>query len=85
MIGIDVVYLLLGLMFAAVARLTLQDRSNPRRITSALFWGLFAASFLFGKWIGDLANGAIAVSLALVAALSGLGKGDGATTDGAAR
>lgn len=85
MIGLDLVFLLLGLMFLAVAALVLRDASNPKRFTSALFWGLFATSFLAGKWIGDLANGAIAVTLALVAGLGGLGRGADATTSPEAR
>lgn len=85
MIGLDLVFLLLGLMFAAVAALTVRDRSNPRRFTSAAFWGLFALSFLAGKWLGDIANGGIAVALAAIAGLGGLGKGAGKTTTPAAR
>jgi uncharacterized membrane protein len=80
MIGLDLVFLLLGLMFVAVAALTLRDRTNPRRFTSAAFWALFALSFLAGKWIGDIANGLIAMALAGIAGLGGLGKGAGETT-----
>lgn len=85
MIGLDFIYLLLGLMFAATAALVARDRSNPRRLTSGLFWGLFATSFLAGRWLGDIANGVIAVLLALIAGLGGLGRGAHASTDGAAR
>ncbi|MDP9104024.1 MAG: DUF979 domain-containing protein [Pseudomonadota bacterium] len=85
MIGLDLVFLLLGLIFAAAAALSLRDRSNPRRVTSAAFWGLFALSFLAGKWLGDIANGCIAVSLAAIAGLGGLGKGAGETKTPAAR
>jgi uncharacterized membrane protein len=85
MIGIDLVYLLLGLMFAAVASLAVRDRSNPRRFTTALFWALFATSFLAGKWLGDIANGLIALSLAVIAGFGGLGRGSGDTTDAQTR
>lgn len=85
MIGLDLVYLLLGLMFAATAALVARDRSNPRRLTSALFWALFALSFLAGRWLGDISNGVIALSLALIAGFGGLGRGDGRSSDEAAR
>ena len=85
MIGLDLVYLLLGLMFAAVAALVVRDRSNPRRLFSALFWALFALSFLAGKWLGDIINGLIALALALIAGFGGLSKGGGQTTDAPAR
>lgn len=85
MIGLDFVYLLLGLMFAATAALVVRDRSNPRRFTSALFWGLFAVSFLAGRWLGDIANGVIALLLALIAGLGGLGRGADASSDAVAR
>jgi uncharacterized membrane protein len=79
-IGLDFIFLLLGLLFLAVAGLTVRDRTNPRRFTSALFWALFAVSFLAGKWLGDIANGCIAVALALIAGLGGLGRGAPAVT-----
>ena len=85
MIGLDFVLFLLGLMFAAVAALTFRDPTNPRRYSSALFWGLFALSFLAGKWLGDLTNGVLALSLALIAGLGGLSRGSGATTDAPTR
>lgn len=85
MIGLDFVYLLLGLMFSGIALLTVRDPTQPRRWAGGLFWALFALSFLAGRWIGDLANGAIAVSLALVAGLGGLKRGDPATTAPAER
>ncbi len=85
MIGLDFIFLLLGLLFAAVAALTVRDRTNPRRFTSALFWALFAVSFLAGKWLGDIANGCIAVTLALIAGFGGLGRGAPDTTGEAMR
>jgi len=39
---IDHFYILVGLLLAAVAIMNLVDRSNPRRVTTALFWGLYA-------------------------------------------
>ncbi len=80
MIRVGAVYILAGLMFAAFAVLSALDRKNGKRFGNALFWGLVAVSFLAGDRIGDLANGAIVLSLALIAGLGLLGRGEPATT-----
>lgn len=72
MITLEHVYLLAGLILACVAILTLRDRSNPRRYTTALFWGLYAASFLFGSYIPSWASGVLAVVLAVVVGCDGV-------------
>ena len=45
MITYSALYILAGLLFCVFAWLSLRDTSNPKRFTTALFWGLFAASF----------------------------------------
>jgi uncharacterized membrane protein len=80
MIKLGVVYLLLGLVFAAYAGLSALDRNNPKRFGNAAFWGLVAASFLAGDRLGDLGNGVLVVGLALIAGLGQLGRGRPATT-----
>jgi uncharacterized membrane protein len=80
MIKVSFVYLLAGLMFAAFALFSALDRNNPKRFGNALFWGLVAVSFLFGDRIGDLANGALVLALALIAGFGLLGRGAPATT-----
>ena len=80
MIGVEQVYALVGLMFAAVAVLSARDRENPRRWRNAAFWGLVAVSFLTGGRIGGFANGLLVIALALIAGLGGLGIGRPATT-----
>jgi uncharacterized membrane protein len=72
MITLEHVYLLAGLILACVAMLTLRDRSNPRRYATALFWGLYAASFLFGSNIPSWANGVLAVVLAVIVGCGGV-------------
>ncbi len=75
MIGLPALYTLTGAMFAAFAVLGLRDRSNPKRIGTAAFWGLLALSFLGGDRVGDLGNGVIVVALGVLAAAGALGKG----------
>jgi len=69
MIAIDFFYLLVGLLFAATAVMNLRDRSNPRRFTTASFWGLYALVYLVGERLPPLAAGVLMVAMALVAGL----------------
>ncbi len=80
MIGVEQVYALVGVMFAAVAVLSALDRLNPRRWGNAAFWALVAVSFLAGGRIGGFANGLLVIALALIAGFGGLGSGRPATT-----
>jgi uncharacterized membrane protein len=80
MITIHYVYVLVGLLFVAFAYLSVRDASNPKRYTTGLFWGLFAVSFLAGDFIGDLGNGVLVLTMALIAGFGGLGLGKMATT-----
>src|SRR5579859_428550 len=71
----DGIYLLLGLMFAAAAWFNLHDRSNPKHLKRALFWALYAVTFLFGTWLPPFLVGCLAIGMALLAGIGGLGKG----------
>src|SRR6266436_6053261 len=75
MIGLGAVYLLAGFVFGAIAVLSAFDRANPKRWVNALFWGLFAVSFLFGDRFGDLGNGVLVLVMAALAGFIGLGLG----------
>jgi uncharacterized membrane protein len=84
MITLEWVYVVAGLLTAAVAVLSFGDRSNPRRRRTSLFWSLLALSFLAGSHLGDFGNGLLVLAIAATAAL-GLGQGRPRTTDRAAR
>lgn len=79
MITLGHAYITGGLFFAAVSVLSLLDSANTRRLRNFAFWGLLAASFLAGQYLGDLGNGVLVLGLVVVAAL-GLGQGKPATT-----
>src|SRR5689334_4178688 len=79
MIQLVHIYIVGGLFFSTASLLSLFDASNPRRLLNFLFWGLLAASFLAGSFLGDLGNGALALLLAIVGAI-GLGQGKPKTT-----
>ncbi len=90
MITLPMVYVLAGLLFAAVAVQGALDRANPRRWLGAGFWGLYAVSFLAGSYLPDFANGVLVLGMVGLAA-AGLGRGAPPTTtteqraEGAAR
>jgi uncharacterized membrane protein len=79
-IKLGAVYLLVGVMFAAFAVLSVTDLRNPKRFGNAAFWGLVALSFLAGDRLGDLGNGVLVVGLAVIAGLGLLGRGQPKTT-----
>jgi uncharacterized membrane protein len=80
MIKVDVVYGLAGAMLAAIAVASALDRRNRRRWGNAAFWGLFAASFLAGRWLGDLGNGVLVLAMVGVGGLGLMGHGAPQTT-----
>jgi uncharacterized membrane protein len=73
-LALDDFYVLVGLLFAATAIMNLRDRSNPRRFTTALFWGLYALLYLAGGRMPPAATGLLMIGMALVAGC-GLVKG----------
>ncbi|HSC48587.1 MAG TPA: DUF979 family protein, partial [Gammaproteobacteria bacterium] len=74
MSALDFIYLLLGVMFAAAAVFNLKDRSNPKHLKRALFWGLYAATFLLGTWLPPFVTGCLAIAMACTAGFGDLGK-----------
>ena len=73
MISAEFVYVLLGAMFAGVAVVCARDRSNPKRIANATFWGAYAITFLGGSRLPDVMNGVLVLIMVGVAAFGGLG------------
>ncbi len=74
-LSIDHFYILVGLLLAAVAIMNLVDRSNPRRFTTALFWGLYALLYLAGETLPLAAVGALMIGMALLAGFGGVKAG----------
>lgn len=80
MITLDHIYILMGALFAIVAVLSLRDRANRKRFGNALFWALFAASFLFGSYLSDFANGVLVLALVAVGGFNFIGRTSPPTT-----
>jgi uncharacterized membrane protein len=74
MISLTWLYVLAGAMFAAFAISSAADRSNPKRLGNAAFWGLVAVSFWFGDFLGDIGNGVLVIALVAIAGAHLLGK-----------
>jgi len=75
MITLEHFYLLVGLLFVAVAGMNLVDRSNPRRFSTALFWGLYALLYLAGERLPPALVGVLMLLMALVAGFKGVAAG----------
>lgn len=76
LVSINLVLYLIGIIIMLVAFMTLRDTSNPRRITTALFWLLFGFSFLFGDLMlatlgKPLTYRIVGITVLLMAALAG--------------
>jgi uncharacterized membrane protein len=77
-ISVHYIFALVGLIMAVIAGMSLRDRENPRRVPTALFWGLYALVFLFGdvllSWLGKpLTHKLIGAGVILLALIAGFG------------
>ncbi|MFJ1258230.1 DUF979 domain-containing protein [Cupriavidus sp. CuC1] len=84
-ISIDYLYWLAGLVLAITALITFADRDHPRRLSTGLFWALYALVFLIGDKLPPAIVGVGAVVMALVAGFGGVGHGKHGTLPEAER
>ena len=80
MITLEFCYLFAGFFFGGFAVLSAFDCGNRRRLGNAAFWGLMAASFLFGSYLKDWQNGLLVLALIVVGGCNLLGHGKPSTT-----
>ncbi|MGM3191770.1 DUF979 domain-containing protein [Dickeya dadantii subsp. dieffenbachiae] len=79
LLTINRVYYLIGLIVMLLVAMTLRDKGNPKRYTTALFWFLFGAVFLFGDLMIEslgksLAYRVVGVMVIGIALLAGTGQ-----------
>ncbi len=74
-ISIQYLYLLAGVILAITAFMTATDRTNPKRWTTGLFWGLFAIAFLVGEKLPPVWVGVGVIVMAVIAGFGGVGFG----------
>ena len=84
-IALEHFYVLVGLLLGAVAVMNLLDRSNPRRSSTALFWGLYALLYLAGERMPPAAVGGLMILMALIAGFKGAHGGKPSTLPEEAR
>ncbi|MES2151724.1 MAG: DUF979 domain-containing protein [Pseudomonadota bacterium] len=75
MIVVEYFYLLLGAMLTIATVMTLRDRHNPKRYTTALFWGLYAVIYLVGERLPPAIAGLLMIVMALIAGFGGVALG----------
>lgn len=71
---------LAGIILLVVAIMSWRDRANPRRLTTGMFWALYALVFFIGDWASDALGartlniivGLMVVVMALIAGLGGV-------------
>ena len=80
MITLHWLYVLAGSMFAAFALLSAFDRSNPKRLGNAAFWGLMAVSLIAGDLLCDFGNGLLVLGLEGLAGFGFIGRSRPPTT-----
>lgn len=69
-LSLNMIYILTGLVLLVVSALSFKDQKNSRRLTTGLFWGLYAITFIFGQQIPPVYMGIIVL---LIVALAGFG------------
>ncbi|MWL85895.1 DUF979 domain-containing protein [Cupriavidus sp. SW-Y-13] len=74
-ISIQYLYWLAGFVLLITSLMTLSDKAHPRRLSTGLFWLLYAVIFLIGDKIPPAIVGVAAVVMALIAGFGGVGIG----------
>ncbi|MDF0604773.1 DUF979 domain-containing protein [Neisseriaceae bacterium TC5R-5] len=82
-LNINEIFYLIGIIVMLLVGMTLRDRANPKRYTTALFWFLFGVTFLFGdllvaylgKTLAYQVVGGIVIVIALLAGTGQLAVG----------
>jgi uncharacterized membrane protein len=75
-IQVEWFYWLIGLFFLLVGVLVAGDRSNPRRTTSGLFWGLLGLCFPYSSFVVAKTAPAwpLGLTIVVIAAIAGTGQ-----------
>jgi len=90
MIKVEWFYWLCGIFFVLIALQVLNDRTNPKRVGSAAFWGILGLSFGYGTFVVNKQApawllGIAVIGLAMLAGSGFSGKGEERTTTPAER
>lgn len=61
---LEIVYIIIGLQFLHTAYSASRDVNNPRRLGTALFWGILGFIFVTGSYLPNLLTGILVVAIA---------------------
>ncbi|WP_263080793.1 DUF979 domain-containing protein [Endozoicomonas sp. Mp262] len=73
--GLESVYIVVGLTLVIYAIMTVRDKHHKRRWGTSLFWLLYGCSFIFGSILPDFVIGLMVIILTIIAATGMLGSG----------
>ena len=65
---LELFYIILGLYMGITMVFTLKDKNHKTRIGTAVFWGILAVTFIFGKLIPSTIVGILVVVIAVLSA-----------------
>ncbi len=74
---LEIVYILIGLVALYAGMRNLRDKTNERRVGTAVFWCVFGLLFIVGNWIPSMWAGALVVIMVLPAIFRQVGRGTG--------
>ncbi|MCW2809901.1 MAG: rane protein [Friedmanniella sp.] len=76
MIQVEWFYWLIGLFFLLVGVLVARDRTNPRRVTSGVFWALLGLCFPYSSFVvaKTLPAWPLGLTIVVIAAIAGTGR-----------
>lgn len=60
-------YIIVGILLATIAIFTLLDKNHPKRLSSGIFWLIYAVIFLVGNWLPDAVVGIMVIVMAFLA------------------
>lgn len=60
-------YIIVGVLLATIAIFTLLDKTHPKRVTSSIFWLIYALIFLVGNYLPEALVGIMVIAMALLA------------------
>lgn len=60
-------YIIVGVLLATIAIFTLLDKTHPKRLTSSIFWLIYALIFLVGNYLPEALVGIMVIAMALLA------------------
>lgn len=72
---LEVIYIVMGLILIYTGIVNFLDKSNRRRIGTAIFWVILGVVIGFGRWLPDVVNGLLIFAMTIPAVTKNVQKG----------